>query len=195
MTGPDRGEKRARGPGLAAAALAAVILGGCAIGGLEDAVTPGAGFSGPTNTPVPAFAKAREGSEEDFILNVGRRTYFAANSAELDSTARQTLDAQAAWLVRHPGWYAKLQGHADDGGGDRKLSQRRAEAVMAYLVSRGVEPERLWAKGYGRERLVRDCPALTCKAQNRRVVTNLREEIEDWVIARRRAGAARQALR
>jgi len=29
------------------------------------------------------------------------------------------------------------------------------------------------AKGYGRERLVRDCPDISCKAQNRRVITNL----------------------
>ena len=59
------------------------------------------------------------------------------------------------------------------------MSQRRAQAVMAYLVSRGVEPSRLWAKGYARDRLVRDCADIECRAQNRRVVSNLRTEKDD----------------
>ena len=122
------------------------------------------------------------GSEEDFIINVGRRTYFAKGSATLDATAKRTLDAQAVWLSANRRWYVKLQGHADDPGSveaDRRLSQRRADTVMAYLVSNGVEPSRLWAKGYARDRLVRDCADIECKAQNRRVVSNLRTEKDD----------------
>ena len=34
----------------------------------------------------------------------------------------------------------------------------------------------MWAKGYGKDRLVRDCTEKSCKVQNRRVVTNLRDE-------------------
>jgi peptidoglycan-associated lipoprotein len=138
--------------------------------------------SGVTNEPAPGFKTVKAGSEEDFILNVGRRTYFDASSSALSATAKRTLDKQADWLQRYPKWYLKLQGHADDPGGsfaDRKLSQERADAVMAYLVSRGVDPDRMWAKGYARERLVRNCPELECKAQNRRVVSNLRKSKED----------------
>ena len=50
---------------------------------------------------------------------------------------------------------------------------------MAYLVAKGVDPSRLWAKGYARDRLVRDCADIECKAQNRRVVSNLRTEKDD----------------
>lgn len=135
-----------------------------------------------TNAPAPGFETVSPGSEEDFIINVGRRTYFAKGSNALDATAKRTLDAQAAWLSGNRGWLVKLQGHADDPGSvetDRALSQRRAETVMAYLVSKGVEPSRLWAKGYARDRLVRDCPDIECKAQNRRVVSNLRTEKDD----------------
>ncbi|TDI55053.1 MAG: OmpA family protein [Alphaproteobacteria bacterium] len=135
-----------------------------------------------TNAPAPGFETVSVGSEEDFIINVGRRTYFAKGSATLDATAMRTLDAQAAWLSGNRRWLVKLQGHADDPGSveaDRLLSQRRAEAVMAYLVTRGVAPSRLWAKGYARDRLVRDCPDIECKAQNRRVVSNLRTEKDD----------------
>ncbi|MOA60263.1 Outer membrane lipoprotein Omp16 precursor [compost metagenome] len=57
-----------------------------------------------------------------------------------------------------------------------KLSQQRADAAMAYLASKGVDPNRMWAKGYGNDREVRDCTERSCKVQNRRVVSNLRTE-------------------
>ncbi len=40
-----------------------------------------------TNAPAPGFETVSPGSEEDFIMNVGRRTYFAKGSATLDDTA------------------------------------------------------------------------------------------------------------
>jgi peptidoglycan-associated lipoprotein len=134
---------------------------------------------GQTNEPAPGFENIQPGSEEDFVLNVGRRTFFANGSATLDSTAKATLDQQIAWLNKHPQWLVKLQGFADDGGGESQqleLSQKRADAVMAYLAAGGIDPRRMWAKGYGRDRLVRDCTDRSCKVQNRRVVTNLRNE-------------------
>jgi peptidoglycan-associated lipoprotein len=119
------------------------------------------------------------GSEKDFIANVGRRVFFKQNSAELDDTARVTLDKQAEWLQRNPSWTVKLQGFADDPGSAEKqtaLSQKRAEAVRNYLASHGVDSSRLNAKGYGRDRLVGDCEDIECKSQNRRVITNLQDQ-------------------
>jgi len=72
-----------------------------------------------------------------------------------------------------------LQGFADDPGSDeelKKLSAARAKAVMDYLVAGGIDPNRLWSKGYGTERIIRDCPEKSCKVQNRRVISNLRTE-------------------
>lgn len=134
---------------------------------------------GQTNEAAPGFENVQPGSEEDFVLNVGRRIFFTQGSATLDSTAKATLDQQIAWLNKYPGWLVKLQGFADDGGSDSAqvaLSQKRADAVMAYLAAGGISSTRMWAKGYGRDRLVRDCPDKACKVQNRRVVTNLRNE-------------------
>ena len=107
---------------------------------------------------------------------------FTSGSAALDATAKSTLNQQIAWLQKYPTWYVKLQGFADDGGSDSAqvaLSQKRADAVMAYLAAGGVSATRMWGKGYGRDRLVRDCPEKSCKVQNRRVVTNLRADRED----------------
>lgn len=140
---------------------------------------PGASSPDVTNALAPGFANMQPGSEEDFMLNVGRRSYFAANSAELDETARMTLDLQIAWLRNHPKWLIKLQGFADDSANEADnvaISKRRADAVMAYLAAGGIDRNRMWAKGYGTERIVRDCPDLSCKALNRRVISNLRTE-------------------
>ena len=154
---------------VAAMAGLAALLGGCVDTLTSRSAAPGGGaIAVATETPG--------GGSEDFVLNVGRRTYFTEGSAELDSTARETLDKQAAWLRRYPVWTAKVQGFADDPGskGDNTtLSSRRAQAVRSYLVSQGIAESRLSSKGYGRERLVRDCSDLSCKSQNRRVVTNL----------------------
>lgn len=142
----------------------------------EPAAVP---MTGQTNDPAPGFETVSAGSEEDFILNVGRRVYFTQDSAALDSVAKATLDNQAAWLNSNPRWLVKLQGFADDSGSGPKmetLSQKRAEATMAYLASKGVDPGRMWAKGYGNDREVRDCTDRSCKVQNRRVVANLRTQ-------------------
>ena len=112
----------------------------------------------------------------------GGGLYFAEGSATLDETARATIDNQVAFLQKYPKWFAKLQGFADDPGGNAKmvqLSQQRADAVMNYMISGGVAPNRLWAKGYGKDREVRSCSERACKVQNRRVVTNLRLQRED----------------
>ena len=154
--------------------LVLFLIAGCKSVGLDAPATG-------TNAPVAAFANNQPGSEEDFILNIGRRTHFAGGSAALDATAKTTLDSQAEWLKRYPNWYIKLQGFSDDPGSpnqNKALSKKRAEAVMNYLVSRGVKRERMWARGYGRERIVRDCPEIECKSQNRRVISNLRDERE-----------------
>ncbi len=140
---------------------------------------PAVPMTGQTNDPAPGFENVKLGSEEDFILNVGRRIYFSQDSATLDSVARVTLDNQATWLNNNPNWLLKLQGFADDSGSEAQmqaLSQKRADATMAYLASKGVDARRMWAKGYGKDREVRDCEDRSCKVQNRRVVSNLRTQ-------------------
>lgn len=164
----------------AAPALALLLLlAGCTSsgGGGESFTSPATG----TNAPVAGGLNVTPGSEEDFMVNVGRRTFFKQSSAALDDTARVTLDKQAEWLNQYPQWKVKLQGSADDPGpatSQQALSQKRADAVRDYLVTKGIARERLLAKGYGREKIGEDCPEIECKSQNRRVVTNLQENPE-----------------
>ncbi len=162
---------------IAALALMLALLGCASSGGTSNMASPTEG----TNAPVGGGINVAAGTEEDFMVNVGRRTFFKQSSAELDDTARVTLDKQAEWLNQHPQWKVKLQGSADDPGSvasQKALSQKRADAVRNYLSSRGIAPERMLAKGYGRDKIGEDCPEIECKSQNRRVVTNLQENPE-----------------
>jgi peptidoglycan-associated lipoprotein len=163
------------------ALICAVGLAGCNSAG---------GLSSPdvTNAPADGFVNVSSGSEEEFIINVGRRIYFDKGSAVVSEEAHMTVVNQANWLKNNKKWVVKIQGHADDGGSEateKNLSTKRANAVMAELVKLGVSPKRLWIKGYGIERPVTDCDEITCLSQNRRVVVNLREEFDDSAPQRR----------
>lgn len=172
----------ARYPKLILTAAMLLALAACSTTEVASVEEPAAApMTGETNDPAPGFENVAAGSPQDFILNVGRRIYFAQDSATLDSVAKATLDSQAGWLNKYPSWLVKLQGFSDDSGSEssmKKLSQRRADAAMAYLASKGISADRMWAKGYGNDREVRDCTDRSCKVQNRRVVSNLRTEKE-----------------
>ncbi len=63
-------------------------------------------------------------------------------------------------------------GHTDSIGGDaynQKLSVRRAEAVKAYLVSKGIEPNRIYTEGKGKSQPIADNRTAAGRAKNRRV--------------------------
>lgn len=166
--------RNATGPALLGLVL---LLAGCASSQNTDLPVTAAvpQTAAPQTVPDTGGIGAAPGTEQDFMLNAGRRTFFTQSSAELDDTARVTINKQAQWLSKYPQWKVKLQGFADDPGSEAQqvaLSQKRADVVRSYMIAQGVAPERIKAKGYGRDRLVGNCADLECKAQNRRVVTN-----------------------
>jgi peptidoglycan-associated lipoprotein len=163
----------------AALGACAIVVAACASSQARQGASLSSDPSLVSTGPPEGGVNVQSGSEEDFIVNVGRRTFFGEGSAALDETAKVTLDKQALWLNQHPQWKVKVQGFADDPGTtaeQKALSQKRAEAVRDYLASKGVSPDRMKAKGYGRDRLVGDCADIECQAQNRRVITNPQEE-------------------
>ena len=67
-----------------------------------------------------------------------------------------------------------LEGHADERGTREyniALGARRASVVVNYLVSRGVNAQRIQQKSFGKERPVAICDDISCWSQNRRAVT------------------------
>ncbi len=98
---------------------------------------------------------------------------FATGSAEITDEFARVLDGAAQLINEHPEiQLLEIQGHTDNTGSDainNPLSQARADAVRNYLISRGVEPSRLVAKGYGSSKPVASNSTDAGKYQNRRI--------------------------
>jgi len=100
------------------------------------------------------------------------RTHFAFDSAELTAEDKATLDAAAARLKELQFVEGTATGHTDNVGTaeyNQKLSERRAQAVVDYLASKGVYPGRIKAIGMGLTKPIADNATEEGRAQNRRV--------------------------
>ncbi|GAC1602737.1 MAG: hypothetical protein NVS4B10_15000 [Myxococcales bacterium] len=98
---------------------------------------------------------------------------FASGTAKLTRRSHPLLDQVAAVIASHPDLtLIQVEGHTDDRGskrGNLLLSQARAEAVAAYLESKGVASARLRAKGLGAARPADTNATARGRAANRRV--------------------------
>jgi peptidoglycan-associated lipoprotein len=130
----------------------------------------------PTGQQVGAAGNVVPGSAEEFVVNVGDRVFFETDSTELTTQARLTLDKQAQWLQHYNRYSFTVEGHADERGTREyniALSARRSQVVRDYLVSRGIDGNRMRTIAYGKERPVAVCNDISCWSQNRRSVTVL----------------------
>ena len=141
--------------------LALVLVAGCSetysagIFGREAGAQIDEGsFGKPSDTNRSAMLAYREA--DGSVIDLGRRfaaavpdtVNFAFNSAELDAEARAILARQAAWIRSNDNILFRVTGHTDLVGGERynlHLGQRRARAVVGYLISQGVPQRRLQA--------------------------------------------------
>ncbi|HBE87566.1 MAG TPA: hypothetical protein DDW67_00285 [Elusimicrobia bacterium] len=97
---------------------------------------------------------------------------FEFNSDVLLPSSRDLLDRVAEVLRGRPRLKLIVEGHTDDVGDDEynmELSRYRADAVKAYLVSRGIHPETVLSRGYGETRPVSPGKTEKDRALNRRV--------------------------
>ena len=86
-------------------------------------------------------------------VNVKINIYYDHDNFKLSSTALQTIDTTLMHLLDlFPNAIVEIGSHTDStgtGAYNIKLSQRRSESVVNYLISKGINKERLIAKGYG----------------------------------------------
>ena len=138
---------------------------------LDDLInTP---LGGPSS--ASASASIKPGSQEDLIVNVGDRVFFAYDSAELDADAQELLLYQATWFKEHDIQSIIIEGHCDERGTreyNLALGEKRAQAVKNYLNGLAVFPV-INTLSYGKER-----PAVVGSnegawSQNRRSVTKV----------------------
>lgn len=101
-----------------------------------------------------------------------RNIYFEFDRAELKPESYPALDSLVAYLKANPTMVVEIAGHTDSVGSEEynlHLSQKRAEAVVRYLVGRGIDPGRLIARGYGETQPIADNGTEEGRALNRRV--------------------------
>ena len=155
---------------VAGLSLAACTNAGRFGGGAADGYGAGAGANGGI---VPGSANDPS-SPAYFNQTIGDRVLFAVDQSTLSPAAQATLDGQAQWLMTNSDYMAVIEGHADEQGTreyNLALGARRANAVMEYLVSKGISASRLKFISYGKERPLEICSEEACYAKNRRAVT------------------------
>lgn len=109
-----------------------------------------------------------------FNTTVGDRVLFEVDQFALNASAISILDGQADWLIANPQYTALIEGHADEQGTrdyNLGLGAKRASSVSNYLISRGVNANRLDTVTYGKERPLAICSDESCWSKNRRAVT------------------------
>jgi len=90
--------------------------------------------------------------------------YYDLDKHFIRDDAKPTLDSLVRILKRNPDIAIQLSSHTDCQGSpsyNEKLSQRRADAAVQYLIQNGINPDRLRSKGYGENLL-----AVTCKCSD-----------------------------
>lgn len=123
--------------------------------------------------PVIAMISHEDSLAIDFIAH---NVLFNSSSDQFRDSSYAALDSLAARLLAHPAWHLTIEGHTDSSGipaKNRLLSQRRADAIRSYLLTKGVTPDRLTAIGYGSTRPVADNRTVAGRAANRRVELKL----------------------
>ena len=113
-------------------------------------------------------------------IEILEMVYFETNKAIIKPVSYGLLDDVATTLNTYADIkLIEVSGHTDDVGKDDanlKLSQARSEAVMKYLVTKGVDPTRLVARGYGETRPIDSNDTAAGRAKNRRVAFTILQQ-------------------
>jgi outer membrane protein OmpA-like peptidoglycan-associated protein len=128
---------------------------------------------------VPGLVEHQGCKEKELVKIVDGKleildiVYFKLDAAVIQQKSYALLDNVARVLNAHAQIARiRIEGHTDDQGNDgynKKLSQRRADAVRAYLIKQGVDASRLEAAGFGEEQPKTENTTIEGRATNRRV--------------------------
>jgi len=86
--------------------------------------------------------------------------YYDYDKWDIRMDATGSLDALVKIMIENPGIRIELSSHTDSRGSDtynQKLSQKRAESAVKYIVGQGISSDRIYAMGYGESKLINTC--------------------------------------
>jgi outer membrane protein OmpA-like peptidoglycan-associated protein len=112
-----------------------------------------------------------EESPQGWGLNLSGRVLFGSDEATLAADGAETVAQISRTLLGVGIDHVTVEGHTDNVGSEEhnlQLSQRRAEAVAAALVSRGFASVNIARRGYGSQRPIGDNTSEIGRAKNRR---------------------------
>jgi OOP family OmpA-OmpF porin len=176
-----------------------LALAACATEEQKPAATPAAKPAPASPAPAPApvpratqdiqigqgSAAAKPEPKKPAVISLASTELFEFNKATLTDAAKKMLDAEVVGKLKDFGQvrYINVNGHADRLGSvqyNQKLSERRANAVRAYLVSKGADASQVETLGFGKTTPAKSCPdqkdrkaLIECLAPNRRVVVEI----------------------
>jgi OOP family OmpA-OmpF porin len=126
-------------------------------------------LQGPiTNNGCPLADQATK----DWINLAAKKILFHTGSFTLQASSFKSLDEIATVLSSNPTLSLLIEGHTDNIGSSARnqlLSENRAGAIQAYLISKGISRSRLKATGYGQSKPLHSNKSAEGRAQNRRV--------------------------
>ncbi len=152
---------------------------GCSI--VKDSDNDGVADNKDACPDTPAGAKVdMKGCPEMLMeaVSIDLRVTFPNNSSVIPDSYRDEIAQVAKFMTQYPDTSAELAGHTDSAGSDKynqMLSEKRAKAVMDYLVSEfGISASRLSSKGYGESQPIADNGTADGRAKNRRVTAKIK---------------------
>ncbi|WP_431157167.1 OmpA family protein [Winogradskyella poriferorum] len=126
----------------------------------------------PRQAPTPAIMKTLNDYAKTILFDTGKST--------IKDQSEQVLQNITAILKEYPNSRFSIDGHTDSTGSatlNQKLSEKRANAVIDYLVANGIDANRLEGKGYGENNPIANNKTREGRKANRRVeVVLLKEE-------------------
>jgi NitT/TauT family transport system substrate-binding protein len=129
-------------------------------------------YNNEMHVTVPTETVKPEPPKTHVIASKPVKIQFPTGAAALDPNAKTILDDQVVSLAKSTlGSYIHIEGNTDSQGNPEKnvaLSKQRAESVRAYLVSKGIDANRLKAIGNGQTKPVADNSTEDGRARNRR---------------------------
>jgi outer membrane protein OmpA-like peptidoglycan-associated protein len=113
--------------------------------------------------------KSNSGIGQSFKL---RRVFFDHDKWDIKPESVEELDKLQSYLTKNPNLCVRLDAHTDSNGSNeynKELSRKRAQSVVDYLISKGTDPIRLSAEGFGEEMPVTTNDTPEGREENRRV--------------------------